>query len=628
MQAPSPSVQLQTEAQQSEIGAAPGLEPSLTGPAPALWAGFAAFVVVFVVVLMVIIRGRVIRPAARKAAAPADFFEPAGDTAEITFDDDAPIAQQDRHPDRAAAGGEDANEAKAAPENTETKPKRSAFSGLFAKKPKSPPDEPAALHAEPEGASAQNTAYDLLAGDEDEFAAPRPDEETTLRASSQSIPAQLKTMDDDVEARRREAEDEELRRLEAKEDAEEQARQRERSAAAALAAFPRAHAGTEPAQAQPSRQNRPTSQPDPQQFATMQRALETAFAERLDSLARDMHQRLGALEARVETQVETQIKTQTKALAAAATHADKPDFEGVSEAHFAEFANLIGEQLETLREASTTSIEALSRRLDRLDAAPEGLAALSKNVARLNLMLGGAMAATTAGRLQLADILANALPPGRYALARKLSSGKTVDALVHAAEMSAPVAIDARFPVEAFDAYEQSRIENGQVEAAETEFRRLMLRRIVDIAEKQIAPGETADCALMFIPSEHMLTTLYASFSDIVQESYRARIWMVSPSSLTASLYTISALIGARPGDDAQSIAENTDYGSTVEAMNGAHDEEQADQPLETVPEPEPATAADNASHSGEANKTAAAPAPGQSQTPSGADEAPSFPLR
>ena len=626
MQAPSPSVQLQTEGQQSEIGAAPGLEPSLTGPAPALWAGFAAFVVVFVVVLMLIIRGRVIRPAARKAAAPADFFEPAGETAEITFDDDAPVAQQDRHPGNAAADGEDANEEKT-PEKAETKPKRSAFSGLFAKKQKSPPDAPPAAPTAPEDASAQN-AYDLLAGDEDEFAPPRPDEETTLRASSQSIPAQLKTMDDDVEARRREAEDEELRRLEAKEDAEEQARQRERSAAAALAAFPRAHAGTEPAQAQSSHQSRSAPQPDPQHFAAMQRALETTFAERLASLAQDMHQRLGALEARVETQIETQMKTQTKALAAAATQADKPDFEGVSEAHFAEFANLIGEQLETLREASTTSIEAMSRRLDRVDAAPEGLAALSKNVARLNLMLGGAMAATTAGRLQLADILANALPPGRYALARKLSSGKTVDALVHPAEMSTPVAIDARFPVEAFDAYEQSRIENGQVEATETEFRRLMLRRIVDIAEKQIAPGETADCALMFIPSEHMLTTLYARFSDIVQESYRARIWMVSPSSLTASLYTISALIGARPGDDTQSIAENTDYGSTAEAMNGAHDEEQADQPPQTVPEPEPATAAGSASHSGEAGKTAAAPAHGQSETPSGTDEAPSFPLR
>lgn len=623
MLAPSPSVQLQTEGQQSEIGAAPGLEPSLTGPAPALWAGFAAFVIVFVVVLMLIIRGRVIRPAARKAAAPADFFEPAGEAAEITFDDDAPVAQQDRHLDTAAAGKEETKGEKAEAGKAETRPKRSAFSGLFAKKPKSPPDAPAEANAAPEDASPQNAAHDLLAGEEEEFAAHRTDEETVLRSSSQSIPAQLKTMDDDVEARRREAEEEELRRLEAREEAAE-TRRRERTAAAALAAFPRARAGQEKTQAQPSHQNRPAQQPDPQQFASMQRALETAFADRLDSLAQDMHHRLGALGAQLET------------LSAAASHTpDKPEFEGVSEAHFAEFANLIGEQLETLRETSTTSIDALSRRLDRLDAAPEGLAALSKNVARLNMTLGGNMAATTAGRLQLADILANALPPGRYALARKLSSGKTADALVHAAETSAPVAIDARFPVEAFDAYEQSRIENGQVEAAETEFRRLMLRQIVDIAEKQIAPGETADCALMFIPSEHMLTTLYTSFSDIVQESYRARIWMVSPSSLTASLYTISALINAQRGDE-ERIVENTGHGSIAEMMNGAHGEEQAGET--PAPAANPAvnteadidanaeTQADSAPHADDEGKAAETPA--QTRTPSGADETPPFPLR
>ena len=613
-------------------------EPSLTGPAPALWAGFAAFVVVFVVVLMLIIRGRVIRPAARKAAAPADFFEPAGDAADIAFDDPAPpepAAAEPAAPAGSEAGADKTDMEKADAEKAGTGERRSAFAGLFARKPKPRPQETEASGA-PEALETQGDAYDLLAGDaEDEtFAEPDPARpvpnpaegfrparegeapETARPAAAASVPAQLKTMDDDVEARRREAEARELRRLEAREEAAEQARRRESAAAAALAAFPRTQQRPAPG---PQTPRQPAPQPDPKQFEAMQRALETAFAERFDALARDIDRRLDALTDRIDKQ----------ALAAPAE--EKTGFDGVSEAHFAELANLIGEQLETLRDASATSIDALSRRLDKLDDAPEGVAALSKNVARLNRTLGGNAAATTAGRLQLADILANALPPGRYALARKLSSGKTVDALVHMTETAAPVAVDARFPVEAFDEYERSRLERSQSDAAETEFRRLMLRRIVDIAEKQIAPEETADCALMFIPSEHILTTLYAGFSDIVQESYRARIWMVSPASLTASLYTISALTAAPDGSGADSASASA--ADAADAMNGAHAQTGPAQTPEEAPDPDADTGADaddapthGAAHADEPGVFS--PAPEQSQETSDADGAPPFPLR
>lgn len=568
----SPSVQIQTDGLQSETGTPPVSEPALTGPAPALWAGFAAFVVIFIVVLLLIIRGRVIRPAARKTAAPEDFFEPAGETAEITFDDEAHAKQP-------------------APK-AETKQRRSPFANLFAKKPK----------AQPEQASMEDGAeYDMLAGDAELDAfepahSPSDDDHQALQQDTTSArtagPKQLVTMNDDVEARRREAEDRELQRLEAKEEAEEQARRRERTAAAAaLAAFPRAE----------------RSLPDVGLlYEKMQETVDTALTERFDALSHDIHQRLDALTEQIDNKVPT-----AQELAGLDTH-------GVSEAHFSELANLIGEQLETLREASTTSIEALSRRLDKLDTDPEGAIALSKHIAKLNQTFGGKAAASTAGRIQLTDILANALPPGRYALGRKLSNNKTVDALVDIAGAATPIAIDARFPVEAFDEYERTRLEAGKADSAETEFRRLMLRHIVGIAEKQIAPDETADCALMFIPSEHILTTLYANFSDIVQESYRTRIWMVSPASLTASLYTISAIMSQQASQEAEQPAEH----AAPEPINGAHIEaEQTDEAasLDTAP-------TDDALHTEE--EQALSDAPEQPPEPPALDSTPHFPLR
>ncbi len=545
MSAPPFLAQTPVEEANSEIGVPPA-PPSLTGPAPALWAGFAAFVAVFVLVLLLIIRGRVLRPAARKAAAPTDFFEPAGQSAEITFDDDAPPgglagAHEDAHahagagaenvPENGAEESAEEDEAAASPPAAHRqagKSRGSPFAGLFAKKPKAADRQPGGedMAALEEDAPADKPADKTAPSDRAENALTEKPRAETPRTDD-GRPAQpnirLKTLDDEVEARRREAEARELRRLEAREEAEEKARRRGPSAAAALAAFPKPPGRPAPA--------------DMQQFDRMRRALEDGFAERLDQLKRDLDQRLTGLAEQIDRQAPPPAEPALDPAAA------------ISEAHFAELANLIGEQLETLRETSTTSIDALTRRLDKLETAPEGVAALSKNVAQLNRTLGGRMSATTAGRLQLTDILANALPPGRYALARRLSNGRTVDALVQLADGAPPVPIDARFPVEAFDAYERSRLENGQSETTETEFRRLMLRRIVDIAEKQIAADETADCALMFAPSEHILTTLYASFADIVQESYRARIWITSPASLTASLYTISALTGGSAFD-------------------------------------------------------------------------------
>ena len=156
-------------------------------------------------------------------------------------------------------------------------------------------------------------------------------------------------------------------------------------------------------------------------------------------------------------------------------------------------------------------------------------------------------------------------------------------------------------------------------------------KTVVDIAEKQIAPEETADCALMFIPSEHILTTLYAGFSDIVQESYRARIWMVSPASLTASLYTISALTAASDGSGSDSASANAV--DAADAMNGAHAQTGPAQTPEEAPDPDADTGADaddaptrGAAHADEPGVFA--PAPEQPQETSDADGAPPFPLR
>ena len=48
------------------------------------------------------------------------------------------------------------------------------------------------------------------------------------------------------------------------------------------------------------------------------------------------------------------------------------------------------------------------------------------------------------------------------------------------------------------------------------------------IAEKYIVTGETADSALMFLPSEAVYAELHATFRNVVEDSFRRRVWIVA----------------------------------------------------------------------------------------------------
>ena len=56
-------------------------------------------------------------------------------------------------------------------------------------------------------------------------------------------------------------------------------------------------------------------------------------------------------------------------------------------------------------------------------------------------------------------------------------------------------------------------------------------------------PGETAESALMFLPSEAVYAELHANFRTSVEKSYSERVWIVSPTTLMATLNTVRAVL-------------------------------------------------------------------------------------
>jgi DNA recombination protein RmuC len=63
------------------------------------------------------------------------------------------------------------------------------------------------------------------------------------------------------------------------------------------------------------------------------------------------------------------------------------------------------------------------------------------------------------------------------------------------------------------------------------------------IAEKYILPGETAESALMFLPSEAVYAELHANLPQVVEDSFRRRVWIVSPTTMMATLNTVRAVL-------------------------------------------------------------------------------------
>ena len=102
--------------------------------------------------------------------------------------------------------------------------------------------------------------------------------------------------------------------------------------------------------------------------------------------------------------------------------------------------------------------------------------------------------------------------------------------------------IDAKFPLEAYEALRNAP-NDAEARAAGQAFKTSVKAHIKAISDKYVIEGETADGALMFLPSEAVYAELHANFADVVREGFNARVWIVSPTTCMATLNTMRAIL-------------------------------------------------------------------------------------
>jgi DNA recombination protein RmuC len=198
-----------------------------------------------------------------------------------------------------------------------------------------------------------------------------------------------------------------------------------------------------------------------------------------------------------------------------------------------------------LQESTTITGQTLAdlrERLAAIDAAQKNITDLSSQVVDLQNVLSNKQARGAFGEVQLQDIVQSALPPAHYEFQAALGDGKRVDCLLKLPNPPGPIAVDAKFPLEAYRALRDARDDAATV-LAKRDFTLAIRNHIKAIAEKYIVPGETAESALMFLPSEAVYAELHANFPNLVDEASRLRVWIVSPTTLMATLTTIRAVL-------------------------------------------------------------------------------------
>jgi DNA recombination protein RmuC len=202
----------------------------------------------------------------------------------------------------------------------------------------------------------------------------------------------------------------------------------------------------------------------------------------------------------------------------------------------------LGDGLSEHSKSTSDVIKQVHERLAVIDTAQKNLTDLSDQVVGLQNILSNKQARGAFGEVQLNDLVSDILPPSAYTFQATLANGKRADCLLKLPNPPGPIVIDAKFPLESYLALRDAQGDDAR-KIALRGFGTDVMNHVRAIADKYIVPGETAESALMFLPSEAVYAELHASLPDVVEKSYRARVWIVSPTTLMATLNTVRAVL-------------------------------------------------------------------------------------
>ena len=214
----------------------------------------------------------------------------------------------------------------------------------------------------------------------------------------------------------------------------------------------------------------------------------------------------------------------------------------------------LGSKLQTQERAIVHGLSShykdLNTRLDTVNAARNELSSMSRKMDDLQTIFISPKRRGAFGELQLEGIISDVMHPGSFQFQATLSNGKRPDCLLKLPPPIGNLAIDSKFPMDSF--LELSKVPLASLDAktdspdllaARKKLSDNLRKHVKDIADKYIIPGETADCALLFLPSEAIFCEIVEHHASIITEAHKLRVWIACPTTLMAVLTTMRGVV-------------------------------------------------------------------------------------
>ncbi len=179
----------------------------------------------------------------------------------------------------------------------------------------------------------------------------------------------------------------------------------------------------------------------------------------------------------------------------------------------------------------------LSKVYAQLGAENSALYSLQNSMKDINSVMSNAKRRGSWGEYQMETLIRvyAGQTPSLYEAQHRLENGKIADGVFHLPGSEKLLCIDSKFPMENY----QNMISEPEDEAYYSrELRKNIKKHIEDVASKYITP-QTADQAILFIPSEAIYQYIFAEQSDLFELALSRHVLLCSPTTLAGIVFTL-----------------------------------------------------------------------------------------
>ena len=184
----------------------------------------------------------------------------------------------------------------------------------------------------------------------------------------------------------------------------------------------------------------------------------------------------------------------------------------------------------------------IQERISLIDRAQQNINHLTENVVDLKNILSNTSKRGRFGEILLENLIKDTLPKEYYDFQKTLSNNSRVDCMIKISGSLNNLCIDSKFPKESYDKMVRANNKEEKVKLSKS-FKLDISNHVLDVKKKYIIPGETAEIALIFIPSEQIYVEIFNLFPEITQTFYDSKIFLISPTTLWIVLNSIESLL-------------------------------------------------------------------------------------